>query len=529
MENEKNTEDLSLDDSKEESTKILEEQSIEESKDNNEEQVNKEEKPPKQRSLVKNGLFNTFYQILAILTPLITTPYVSRILGSTGIGVYSFTHSLVTYFMLIAGLGTLSYGTREIARRRQNKKDYSKAFFEIELLTVITSIISLGIWLIVAFVYQQYSIYLLICSFYILSTLFDISWLYIGLERINPMVIMNSICKILGVVFIFVFVKTADDVFTYIMINALVIAVSNLSMWLFLPRYITKAKIDFSSLKGHLKETLIYFIPSIATSIYTVLDKTLLGFICQDDSLNGYYEQGTKIINLAKAVSFIGILGVVSPRMSFLYKVKEEERIKKTAKSTLNIVLFLSIAVSVGIAAIADVFVPMFFGEGYDLVVTILYMMLPLCVIISVSSFLGDLYYTPVGKRKESALYLIIGSCTNLVLNLCLIPFFNVYGAIIATLVAEIVITVLYFIKSNGFISVKDLLGAMWKKLIAAAVMFVVIYFMKKINYNFFEKEIINQILENVILIASGAIVYCITCFLLRDKLYDIVMAKLHR
>ena len=125
MENEKNTEDLSLDDSKEESTKILEEQSIEESKDKNEEQVNKEEKPPKQRSLVKNGLFNTFYQILAILTPLITTPYVSRILGSTGIGVYSFTHSLVTYFMLIAGLGTLSYGTREIARRRQNKKDYS--------------------------------------------------------------------------------------------------------------------------------------------------------------------------------------------------------------------------------------------------------------------------------------------------------------------------------------------------------------------------------------------------------------------
>ena len=96
MENEKNIEDLSLDDSKEES--------IEEAKDNNEEQVNKDEKPPKQISLVKNGLFNTFYQILAILTPLITTPYISRILGSAGIGVYSFTHSLVTYFMLIAGL-----------------------------------------------------------------------------------------------------------------------------------------------------------------------------------------------------------------------------------------------------------------------------------------------------------------------------------------------------------------------------------------------------------------------------------------
>lgn len=479
------------------------------------------------QSIIKNGIINIIYHILAVIAPLITAPYVARVLLPDGVGVYSYTHSLVTYFTLIAGLGTLSYGTREISRKRQNKIEYSKAFWEIELLTVIMSLISLIIWFIFSFLYAEYRILLIVCSFYILGTLLDISWFYTGLEKIKYIVLINSLCKIIGVVLIFLLVKTSDDLLIYIMLNAIIVAAGNLSMWFFLPFHITKTEINISGMKHHFKETLVYFIPTIATTIYTILDKTILGIMCSDKTLSGYYEQGTKILNISKTVSFIGIIGVVSPRISFLYKINDLEKIKSIAKNTLNVVLFFSIAVCVGVISISDIFVPMFFGEGYDMVVVVLYMMMPLCIIISISSFLGGLYYTPIGKRKQSTIYLIIGSLINLVLNFTLIPFFNIYGAIISTLIAESVITILYFIFCRKFICIQDIFSAIWKKLIAAGVMFLSIFFLKKLNFNIFYEELYNLLFENIVMIFAGGVIYLITCILLKDRTFEILRKKL--
>lgn len=480
----------------------------------------------KKVSIIKNGFISIVYQILAIITPLITAPYVSRVLNPSGIGVYSYTHSLVTYFVLFAGLGTLGYGTREISRRRLDKKECFKAFFEIELLTIITSIISLGIWIIVALVYKEYKIYLLICSFYIIATMLDISWFYVGLEKVKYTVSINAIFKILGVVSVFLFVKNEEDVFNYIMINALSLALGNLSMWIFLPKNICKASISIKSFGNHLKETLVYFIPTIATSIYTVLDKTLLGIICDDDALNGYYEQGTKIVNMAKAVSFYSIVNVVSPRMSFFHKIEKKEEAKELAKNTLNVIMFLTIATTLGVIAIADIFVPMFYGSGYNKVIYVLYMMMPLCIIVSISNFIGGLYYTPVGKRKQSSIYLIIGSVINLILNCILIPFIDIYGAIIATLIAEIIISLLYFANCNGFIGLVDLVKAMWKKIISGLCMIIVIVLLKKINFNVFNRTIYDLLFENIVLILAGGATYLMLNILLRDKIFGLLIKK---
>lgn len=480
-------------------------------------------------SIFKNGIINTLYQMLIIITPLITTPYVSRILGADGIGVYSYTHSLVTYFVMFAGLGTVSYGTREIARRRLSKCDYSQAFWEIEILTLITSATCILIWCTISYLYKDYTIYLFICTMYILATLFDISWLYAGLEKFKYTIIINSLFKIGGIVAIFIFVKNDNDIFNYILINAGVIMLGNISMWIFLPVVLSKCRFSFKSLRIHFKETLIYFIPTIATTIYTVLDKSLLGIICKSDELNGYYEQGTKILNISKTIAFVGVIGVVMPRMSFLYKINDIEQVKKILYVSSNIVFSLSTSITIGVISIADIFIPMFLGDGYSEVVKIIYFMMPLCFIISISYLLGGLYYTPIGKRKLSSLFLIIASIVNLSLNLVFIPLWNIYGAIIASIIAEILIVVLYLIYCDNFITIKQLVKYLWKKIIASGVMFIAIYFFKRINIHVFDIEIYNLIIKNILCIFIGVLSFFIVLLVLNDEIIKIVKRIIFR
>ncbi len=435
-----------------------------------------EKKPLKKTSLLRNVIYNNFYQILVLLVPLITTPYVSRVLQADGVGIYSYTHSLVTYFTMFAAFGTLSYGQREIARRRENKQDYSKAFWEIELVVVFSSAACLAVWIILSIIYTQYSRYMLIFSLSILATTLDISWFYAGLEEYKNTVSFNAIFKILSIVFIFLFVKTEADVDKYILIYAGSLFLGNLSIWMFLPRYLCKTKVDFSALPVRFKETLIYFIPAVATSIYTVLDKSLIGLITQQDELNGYYEQATRIINTAKTVSFIAIVGVMESRASYLYAKKDEASVQKYLNGTLEVVLLLSVGFCFGIIGVAKNFVPIFFGDGYDATVYLLYIFSPIIVVTALSFLLGGLYYTPVGRRKESTKYLIIGSVCNLVLNLIFIPFLQANGAAIASLIAEIIITALYIFNCRKMLTIGKIIKSVWKKLIAGVVMLAYLF-----------------------------------------------------
>ncbi len=464
----------------------------------------------KKNGLFSNIVFNYIYQILLIIIPLITAPYISRVLGPDGIGIFSYTQSLITYFTLFAGLGTASYGLREISRKRDNKQEYTKSFWEIEIMSIISSLIMIISWLVFAIFYNKYRIYMLLHTFLLLQTMFDISWFYQGLEKFKYTTVINSIVKIIGVILIFTFVKTNNDLNLYILIQSLTVAVSSVSMWIFLPKFICKVKISFINLKHHFKETLVYFIPTIAISIYTVLDKTLIGLITNNDAENGYYEQATKIINLLKAVSFSSIVGVMTSRVSYLYKDNKVEEIKKNLLFTLEIVLFLAFACGFGIASIASRFVPIFFGDGYNQTIILLYIMAILLIIIAISNVLGGLYYTPSGKRKQSALFIIVGSIINLILNIPLIYFFKSYGASIASIVAELVITILY-LKNCTLLKFFDLLKIIYKKLIAGLIMLLIVFVFDYI----FDFNIYFMLIGEIII---GAIVYISTLLILKDQ-----------
>jgi O-antigen/teichoic acid export membrane protein len=283
---------------------------------------------PKKDKLKINIILNLLYEILVIAAPMITAPYVSRVLQADGIGKYSYTSSLLAYFTMFASLGTASYGQREIARLRGDKKRYSKIFWEIELCSVFTTCICLILWLLFAIMYDEYRTYMLAITYSLVAVLFDISWLYRGLEKFKYTVGINAFFKILSIILIFTLVKTENDLVRYMVIMSLGTLFGNVSMWLFLKREVVITRIELKALKSHLKTALVYFGPTIATSIYTVLDKTLIGVITQSNVENGYYEQATKIMNIVKSVSYSAINGVMASRACFLYSKKERLTIK---------------------------------------------------------------------------------------------------------------------------------------------------------------------------------------------------------
>lgn len=471
-------------------------------------------------SIRRNFVYKLLYEILALAAPLITAPYVSRVLGAEGVGIYSYSQSCIAYFTMFAVLGTNIYGMREIARCRDDKTVYSKKFWEIEILTVITSTVCVILWVGITIQSTEYKPYFLALVPTLFASMFDISWFYTGQEAVGYTVFWNAICKIAGVVLIFSFIKSKDDVVAYIMLNSLILMFGNLSMWIFLPKFLVRVSVKSLRIWHHFKETLIYFIPTIATSIYTVLDKTLIGLITNDAYQNGFYEQATKIINIAKTASFVALNSVMGARLAYLFAENKIEEAKSKIKTAMNMILLLTIGSMFGVVAIASDFVPVFFGEGYEPVIDLLYLMAPLIVIIGISNCIGTQYYTPIGKTKIASLYMIAGSVVNLILNILFIPVLGAKGAVIGSIGAEAVITMLFVHFDERYITWKYLLMIGYKKVIAGLLMLLMIRTMS-LNLN------LSGIVLVCVQVIVGILTYFLMLLLLRDSMIQRFVTEL--
>ena len=237
----------------------------------------------------KNFIFNIIYQFLILIIPLITIPYVSRVLGADGIGQYSYTYSIVYYFMMFAMLGISNYGNRIISKTRDDKATMSKTFKEIYLIQFILSLVMIVIYYLYVSLfnikYQQIAIIQII---YIFSCMFDINWLFFGLEKFKLTITRNILIKILSLITIFIFVKTKSDVWKYTLILSLSTLISQIALWPFLKRNILNLNISVSDAFKHFKPCLKLFLPVIAITIYKVMDKTMIG-IFSNISEVGYY------------------------------------------------------------------------------------------------------------------------------------------------------------------------------------------------------------------------------------------------
>ena len=474
------------------------------------------------KSVTKNYLYNLIYQILILIFPLITTPYVSRILGAEGIGVYSYTLSIVTYFTLFGSLGIAIYAQREIAYVQDNKEKRSIVFWEVMLLRTITLTISLLIYIFTFAFTGKYSFYYRVLIFEILSSMVDISAFFQGMEEFKKIIKRNLIVKIISIGSIFIFVRKTSDIWVYILIYTLSNFLRNISLWVYLPKYIEKVNFKKLKFKKHLKATMGLFIPQIAIQIYTILDKTMIGTIVSDKAEVGYYEQAQKIVKMIMTV--VTSLGTVMlPRIANDFSNGRKKQIKKKILLSFNLVYFLAIPLTFGLIAVAKDLIPWFLGENFKKSIYVTYMISPIIIIIGLSNVIGVQYLLPTKKQKQYTISVVCGAITNLVFNFIFIPRLFSIGAAIGTIIAEMVVTCIqiYYIRKEY--KIKDIIFMSIKYFIASLIMLMIILIINRFALNY-----LSVVIRMIADVAVGIIVYTIILIIFKDdfikKVYNRVL-----
>ena len=424
------------------------------------------------KSIAKNYIYNMIYQVLILVLPLITTPYLSRVLGAEGIGIYGYTYSIVTYFILFGSLGVAMYGQREIAYAGENIESRKKVFFEIIIFRFITIAIATVIYYFFFIKGAEYQIYYQILLLELIAAAFDISWFFQGMEEFKRTVTRNVLVRICSVSLVFILVKTKEDLARFTLIYSLADLIGNLSLWVYLPKYLKGIKVKNINVLRHLPEIILLFIPQIANQIYKILDTTMIGALVLDKTETGYYEQGQKVIRLLLTV--VTSLGVVMvPRMASTYASGDNEKIKNYMRMSFRFVFFLAFPIMFGITSISAEFVPVFFGSGYDKVVILINIICPILILMGMANVLGTQYLLPTKRQKEYTFSVSIGVVVNFVLNYILIKQYASIGASIATVLSELIVVIIQFQYIKKDISFKNLLQMAWKYFTAGVVMFV--------------------------------------------------------
>lgn len=472
------------------------------------------------KKVIKNYLYNLGYQVLIILLPLVTTPYVSRVLGAKGIGTYGYTNSITQYFILFGCIGLNLYGQREIAYYQNDIQKRSKVFFELLLLRIITVSISIILYY---FTFCQNPTYGYIFSIQIIdvvASMFDISWLYQGMEDFKKIVLRNTLVKICGLIIIFMFVKSSADLPIYVLSYSATLLLGNLSMWMYLPKFVKKVSLKYLNIQKHLRPTIVLFLPQIATSIYTMLDKTMIGALTNNTAEVGYYEQSQKIIRMAMTIA-TSLGTVMLPRVANLFKEGKLDEVKESMYISFQFISFLTFPLCFGLIGISKGFVPWFFGEGYGKVVYNLMVISPIIIIIGYSNVIGTQFLLPTGRQKEYTLSVCTGTVVNLCCNFLLIPMLLSYGAAIATVIAELSVTLVQVIATRRTFSYKHIFKLVYKYIVAAFLMLVVLLFLSNIMPV--------GILYTVIQMTAGCFVYFIVLIVLKDSSVYTVLKKIKK
>ncbi|MGN1012211.1 MAG: flippase [Clostridia bacterium] len=457
------------------------------------------------KKMIKNLFYNIFYQILVILLPLVTAPYISRVLGANNVGIYSYTYSIAYYFVLIAMLGISNYGNRTIASSRDDKKKMSELFWEIYSIQFLMYILAIILYTIYAmFINKDNSLITWIQIIYVVSGLLDITWLFFGLEQFKITVTRNTIIKLITVALIFLLVKNSNDLWIYTLIMSIGTLVSQLYLWFKVNKYVSYEKVKTLHLKKHIKSIIILFIPVIAYSIYKVMDKIMLGNLSSYNQV-GFYQSCEKIINIPMGI-ITAIGTVMMPRMSNILSNGEREKMKDYIRISIEFVTIIGSAITFGIMGTCKILAPVYFGKEFYPCYSILFLLSLTIFSLSWANVARTQVLIPQKKDKVYVFSTIIGAIVNLIINLVSIPKWGANGASIGTILAELVVMIIqvYFVNKSIPI-IKNILST---------IPFIIIGFVMMIIVYFIGVKLETNILTLIIQIISGGSFYIIFTFI---------------
>lgn len=457
-------------------------------------------------SLKKNLAYNVAYQILVIILPLITAPYVSRVLGADGLGTYSYIFSIVTYFGLFGMLGIANHGNRSVALVRDNRQKVSEAFSNTYIIQLCTTVIALLLYFL--FIYCWFSgdkTIAYIESIIVLSYVLDITWFFFGLEQFAVTVTRNAIIKIATVVAIFIFVRSREDLWIYALIMSCGMLFSQIYLWLRIRKYADFCKPSWSQVKSNIKPVLMLFIPAIAYSIYKLLDKVMLGAMSSMSQV-GLFDNAEKIINIPS--SLITAFGtVMMPRITVLLGTGDEHRISYLNKISVRYFTLLVVGAAFGLAGICNVLAPVYFGSEFVGSAPIIAGLGFSLIFVTWANVIRTQYLIPNKLDKPYVISSVIGALANLAVNIILIPKFAGIGAIIGTIIAEFTVFFVQLILVRRSFPMSQYLQPVLFLFPIGMIMFAVVYWIGAYMGNTIITLII-QILVGGFLYLSGSMVY---------------------
>ena len=411
--------------------------------------------------VLKNYAYNLSYQLLVILLPIITTPYVTRVFSSDDLGTYGYFNSIVTYFILLATLGVANYGTKVISGYR---KEIQKNFWGIYSLQLGATVLSM-------------SLYTLLCLTlpfmqnlvaYILGL--DISWLFQGLEDFRKITVRNITVKLVGVISIFLFVKSANDLYLYVFLLTIFELLGQLSMWLPAREFIGKPHFDIEYARHHVKPVILLFLPQVAISLYVTLDRTMLGALASTKDV-GIYDQALKLVNIL--LTLVTSLGsVMLPRVSNLLSSGDHKAVNKMHEMSFliyNLVIFPIIA---GMLIVNDDFVQFFLGQDFQDARYAIAIMIFRMFFIGWTNIMGIQILIPHNKNKEFMLSTTIPAIVSVGLNLLLLPKLGYIGAAIVSVLTEALVWAIQLFFTRKYIKDVPIIGSMMKIILASAIMY---------------------------------------------------------
>ncbi|HII4402465.1 TPA: oligosaccharide flippase family protein [Clostridium perfringens] len=467
--------------------------------------------------ITKNYLYNLLYQVFVLFVPIITAPYLARVLGPTSQGVASYIISMANILSTITLLGIYNYGNRQIAYERDNRDKMSQTFWEIMSIRFLLAIIGSIIYFFMAIRLKEFSVYFFIYYLWMIAIYFDCTWVYVGVEDMKPAVIKNFITKLLTVLGIFILIKTSSDIYIYILLLGSSALIANMLAYTQLKIYINKPKLNVKNLSMHLKGSIKMFLPTVATLIYLQVDKVMIEFFTGQTNQVSFYDNAEKIVTIP--LTFITVLStVMMPRIANEFIKGNNEKVRGYIQKAGIISLFLAFPMTFGVIAISTKFVPWYLGNEYIPVIWGIIIIAPIIIGNSMEGISGRQYFIATNQIPVLTKSYGITAIINIIINIGLIPKYGFIGAAIATGISSYICVLIQFYYLSKQISIKCFILYGFKYLIYSILMFIAIKIITyKMNSNF---------ITTIIQILIGGIVYFTIAYVTKDKIFKELLNK---
>lgn len=478
------------------------------------------------KSIKLNMILNAIKGLLSVIFSLITFPYASKVLGVDNIGRFNFANSIISYFVLLAGLGIGTYAIREGARIRNNYEEFKDFSNEIFTINILSTLVSYALFLILLFFipkFKDYSVLLIILSSQIIFTTIGIEWIYSIYEDFLYITIRSIAFQLVSIALLFLLVRDDNSLNLYAIVSVFSNVGTNILNYYHSKKYCRISITRKMNLKKHLKPIMILFGMAITISIYVSSDTTILGFFC-DDYTVGIYSVSVKIYTIIKTI-LSAVLVVSIPRLSSLLGEKKKYEFNEVASDVYQTLLTVVIPAIVGIIVLRKQIILLISNDSYIGASSSL-LLLSIALFFCLGAwFWGQCVLLPLKQENSVFLVTVISACANIGLNFLLIPIWKENAAALTTVIAEGMSFAWCWYKGNKIVKVTNMFSALIKVVIGT----VSIIIISSITSSFLN----DGVLYVVITIISSIVVYTLIEIILKNKavysIYNIVKKKVFR